>query len=87
MNISVYDTYVERPDGLRMHFDILVSSDLKDHETILGFGRNYLAAKGLPADNLKAEKCNYCHMESAYPTVAQEISAKGFSIIEMEHCN
>lgn len=87
MKISVYDTYVQRPDGLRMHFDILVPSDLKDSETILGFGRTYLVGKGLPSEILKAEKCNYCHMESAGSALQQEIAATGFAIIEMEHCN
>lgn len=86
MKISVYDTYVQRPDGMRMHFDILVPSDLKDQVTILGYGRAYLATKGLHSDSLKTEKCNYCHMESANPVVAQEIASIGFSIIEMENC-
>ncbi|MEQ1598680.1 MAG: DUF2024 family protein [Methylotenera sp.] len=86
MKISVYDTYVQRPDGLRMHFDILVESALKDQETILGYGRTYLASKGLPSESLKAEECNYCHMESPNPAVAQEIAATGFAIIEMENC-
>ncbi len=48
MKISVYDTYVKRPDGLRMHFDILVPSDLSNQETVLKFGKTYLAAKALP---------------------------------------
>jgi len=39
MQTSVYDTYVQRPDGRRMHFDILVPATLKDIETILGYCR------------------------------------------------
>jgi hypothetical protein len=87
MRISVYDTYVQRPDGRRMHFDILVPSDTSDREAVLAYGRTYLAAKGLAPSDLKAEKCNYCHMESANPEVAQEIATTGFAIIEMENCN
>ncbi len=87
MKISVYDTYVQRPDGLRMHFDILVPSELSDQAAVLRFGQTYLAAKGLPPSILKSEKCNFCHVESANAAVANEIAAKGFSIIEMEHCN
>ena len=87
MKISVYDTYVQRPDGLHMHFDILVPSELKHIETILGFGRTYLAAKGLPSEILEAEKCNYCHMESAGSAVEEEIEATGFAILEMENCS
>ncbi len=86
MQISVYDTYVQRPDGLRMHFDILVPSHISDREVVLQYGQRYLAAKGVAPDTLKAEKCNYCHMESAGPAVEQEIAAEGFAIIEMENC-
>jgi hypothetical protein len=86
MRISVYDTYVQRPDGLRMHFDILVSSDLSDQNAVLRYGHTYLVAKGLPPSILKSEKCNFCHMESANAAVEQEIAANGFAIIEMENC-
>jgi hypothetical protein len=86
MQISVYDTYVQRPDGRRMHFDILVPADIKDRETVLQYGRAYLAAKGLQATELKAEKCSYCHMESATAQVEQEIALRGFAILEMENC-
>jgi Domain of unknown function (DUF2024) len=86
MQISVYDTYVQRPDGLRMHFDILVPSDLSDQETVLKFGQTYLTAKGLPPSILKSEKCNFCHVEPGHAAVEQEITANGFAIIEMENC-
>jgi Domain of unknown function (DUF2024) len=87
MKISVYDTYVQRPDGARMHFDILVPSAMNDTEMVLRYGRAYLAAKGLPSSNLKAEKCNFCHMESASSATEQEIAAKGFAILEMANCS
>jgi Domain of unknown function (DUF2024) len=87
MKIAVYDTYVQRPDGRRMHFDVLVPSDLNDQAAVLSFGETYLAAKGLPVSILKSEKCNFCHVESANDTFKQEITAKGFAIIEMENCD
>lgn len=87
MRISVYDTYVQRPDGLRMHFDILVPAELNDQEKILSYGMTYLAAKGLPATVLKSEKCNFCHVESATTAVVGEILANGFAILEMENCS
>jgi hypothetical protein len=86
MQISVYDTYVQRPNGHRMHFDILVPAALKDIETVLNFGRTYLAAKGLPSTALKAEKCRYCHIESAEPMVEEELAKTGFAILELENC-
>jgi Domain of unknown function (DUF2024) len=86
MHISVYDTYVQRPDGLRMHFDILVPSDLRDLDTVLHYGKAYLTAKGLPPSILTSQKCNFCHMESANTAVEKDIISKGFAIIEMENC-
>ena len=43
MQIAVYDTYVRRNDGLLMHFDILVPATLNNQETVLDYGRKYLA--------------------------------------------
>ncbi|MDO9404883.1 MAG: DUF2024 family protein [Polaromonas sp.] len=87
MKISVFDTYVQRPDGRQMHFDILVPSDISDKSVILGYGQRYLAARGVPPTSLRAEKCQYCHMESANPNVQQEVESRGFAIIELENCN
>ncbi len=87
MEISVYDTYVQRPDGLRMHFDVLVPSDLSDQAIVLRYGQTFLASKGLPPSILKSEKCNFCHMEPATAAVEKEITANGFAIIEMENCD
>ena len=42
MKVSVWDTYVERRDGKTMHFDILVPSELKNEQTIYGYGKEYL---------------------------------------------
>jgi hypothetical protein len=86
MQVSVYDTYVQRPDGLRVHFDILVPSTVRDQETVLRSGHAYLTAKRLPPSILKSDKCNFCHMESAPAVIEQEIAAHGFAIIEMENC-
>ncbi|MEQ1595188.1 MAG: DUF2024 family protein [Casimicrobium sp.] len=86
MRISVYDTYAQRPDGLLMHFDVLVPSDLNDQAAVLRCGQTYLASKGLSPSILKSEKCNFCHTESANAAVEQEIVANSFAIIEMENC-
>jgi hypothetical protein len=39
MRVAVYDTYVTRPDGRVMNFDILVPEGFADMEAIYGFGR------------------------------------------------
>lgn len=87
MKISVYDTYVQRPDGRRMHFDILVAADASDQAAVLGYGQIYLAAKGLPPSILKSDKCNFCHVESADAAMEKQIASQGFAIIEMENCS
>ena len=86
MQIAVYDTYVQRPEGTRMHFDILVPADTQDHARILDYGRRYLAAKGIAPTALEARRCNYCHIESASPAVEQEVMTTGFAILELENC-
>lgn len=87
MQIAVFDTYVTRPDGRIMHFDILVPNQGKDLATVLQYGHLYLTTKGVPAENLTTRECRFCHIESASATVEQEVLAKGFAIIEMQHCD
>lgn len=89
VKIAVFDTYVNRSDGRRMHFDILVRDQEMDKEanTVLAHGRRYLTAKGIPADNLTASECRFCHVESAPPSVEAEINRTGFAIIELQNCD
>ncbi|MEK6350959.1 MAG: DUF2024 family protein [Burkholderia sp.] len=89
MKIAVFDTYVTRPDGRRMHFDILVRDqpDDKEPSRVLSHGRRYLAARGVPAVALEARECRFCHVESASPQVEAEIERIGFAIIELQHCD
>lgn len=89
MKIAVFDTYVQRPDGRRMHFDILVRDQEPDKSlsVVLAHGRRYLDSKRVPSDSLRAEECRFCHTESAPPEVEAEIERIGFAIIELEHCD
>lgn len=89
MKIAVFDTHVLRPDGRRMHFDILVRDQPPDNEpaTVLAHGRRYLAAKGVPAESLGTRECRFCHVESAPAPIEAEIHRTGFAIIEMENCD
>jgi hypothetical protein len=86
MQIAVYDTYVRRNDGLLMHFDILVPATLNDPEAVLGYGRTYLAGKGIAEDRLTTRECRFCHFESAPGELQEIISRDGYSILEMENC-
>jgi len=89
MQIAVFDTYVRRPDGRRMHFDVLVRDQGTDREpgVVLAHAREYLAAKGVSAENLSARECRFCHTEFAPPQIEAEIAQSGFAIIEMENCD
>ncbi|MDH3210092.1 MAG: DUF2024 family protein [Burkholderiaceae bacterium] len=87
MQIAVFDTYVRRPDGRRMHFDILVPNTNRDQATVTAFGRAYLASKNIPADTLVSEECRFCHFESASAEVEQDILRAGYSILEMQNCD
>lgn len=87
MKVSVYDTYVDRKDGKKMHFDILVQQGEKDVDKILNYGREYLATKQMADATLTTNESKFCHIEDAKPNVEADISSKGYSIVEMENCN
>ena len=87
MNVSVWDTYIQRIDGKIMHFDILVPSDLTNKETIFGFGKTYLKSKPFEVENLTSKECQFCHIEQVSDAIKSTIQNRGFYIIEMENCN
>ena len=87
MKVSVWDTYVQRSDGKTMHFDILVPSEFNDELRILDYGNSYLSNKTFETAKLITERCNFCHIEIASDAVIDDVSKKGYSIIEMENCN
>jgi hypothetical protein len=86
MQVAVYDTYVTRLDGQQMHFDILVSSALKNEATVHQYGQAYLATKGQAGQRLTALECQLCHIEQATDAVVEDIRQKGYHIIEMQGC-
>jgi Domain of unknown function (DUF2024) len=85
--IAVWDTYVRSKAGTLMHFDIVVPSEVKDTETIYGYGREYLKSKGQEGQALTARECRYCHTESATPAIQAAVSGTGYYILEMEGCD
>jgi hypothetical protein len=87
MKVSVWDTYVRREDGRKMHFDILVPSDLKEEHTVFGFGGDYLKTKSIENHSLTTNECRFCHIEHATEEMQEEIKKKGYTIIEMENCD
>ena len=87
MEVSVWDTYVKREDGKRMHFDILVPSSLNDKNTIFDFGISYLKSKPFKTGELTTNECKFCHVEEAPTNVVDAITKKGFYILEMQNCD
>lgn len=87
MEVSVWDTYVNREDGKRMHFDILVPSSLNDKDVIFGFGKKYLKTKPYKTGELTTKECRFCHVEEAPKNVADAIAKHGFYILEMQNCD
>lgn len=45
MKVAVWDTYVNKKDGSVMHFDIIAPDHMKDENTIIIFGKDYLQSK------------------------------------------
>lgn len=87
MKVSVWDTYVQRKDGRRMHFDILVPSDLKEPKTVFGFGNEYLKTNSVENHTLTTKECRFCHIEQASKEILEAIDKNGYAIIEMENCD
>ncbi len=86
MKVAVWDTYVKRPDGRIMHFDIIVP-DGTPQEKVYSFGLEYLRSKGLSKSTLTQKESRYCHSEMARSEVQKAISEKGYYIFEMENCD
>jgi hypothetical protein len=76
-----------REDGNRMHFDILVPSEMKDQKVIYSYGNTFLKGKPFKTGELTSSECQFCHIEQATPTVINQIEKNGYSILEMENCS
>jgi len=87
MKIAVWDTYVKREDGITMHFDILLSCDVKDEQAIFNFGLDYLKTKSIMSIEITANECRFCHIEQGTQEMIASINKKGYAIIEMANCN
>lgn len=85
MSIAVFDTYVFKNTGERMHFDILVPEGLEEN-LVYEYGKVYLKSKGLEGLDLSAKECRFCHIEHPDEKLEQVIERNGFAIIEMEGC-
>ncbi len=68
-----------------MHFDVLVPHGT-DADQAFSYGQEWLRSVGEEAENLKQERCNFCHSEPAGADVQKDIGAKGYYILKIEGC-
>ncbi|MFZ1807342.1 MAG: DUF2024 family protein [Cyclobacteriaceae bacterium] len=87
MKVAVWDTYVTRDNDQRMHFDILVPSELKDENAIYNYGKTFMKSKPFKTGELTSTECQFCHIEQATPDVVAQIEKEGYAIVEMENCD
>lgn len=85
MKIDVYDTYYTNDAGHTMHFDVFVPHGTEPDQA-LEFGRRWLSSIGEEGDQLRQEKCQFCHTQLSNPKVAELIESIGFYIYQMEGC-
>lgn len=84
MKVAVWDTYFHQPDGVTLHFDILVPETASDFAAVCAYGRQYLAGRGFPEAVLEASLCQFCHVEEPMEDMLTKIEQQGYSIVEME---
>ncbi|MEQ1744776.1 MAG: DUF2024 family protein [Saprospiraceae bacterium] len=82
MHVSVFDTYVRKPDGSTAHFDIIVPEGAAP-EQVLAFGKNHLAASGIAGD-ISAKECQFCHIEEPTADMLTDIERQGFYILALD---
>lgn len=85
MNCDVFDTYVTRENGQRMHFDVIVPSGTLP-TVAQAFGQAYLEAVGVTDGRVTAERCRFCHVEQATPEMERAIEEQGYFIVALEGC-
>ncbi|MCU4174025.1 DUF2024 family protein [Carboxylicivirga sp. N1Y90] len=87
MEVAVWDTYVLKEDGNKMHFDIVVREEEKNPDVIYKYGQAFLKGKSVVSELVTSKECEFCHIENASEKVAKDIEDKGYHIIEMENCD
>lgn len=79
MPVSVFDTYIRKPDGSTAHFDIIVPEGA-EADQVLVFGQSYLSGAGI-SGTISTKECRFCHIEEPTPEMYADIEAQGFHIL------
>jgi len=86
MECSVFDTWVDKKEGGKMHFDIIVPVNT-GLEAVLKFGNQYLEVKNQKGQPLDTKNCTFCHIEKADDRVESLILNEGHYILDMAGCD
>ncbi len=86
MKVAVWDTYVPKPDGTTMNFDIIVPETETNPEVIYGYGKAYLESKAMRNYPLASNHCSFCHIEKATDAMVDSIKQQGYYILELKNC-
>lgn len=84
MKVAVWDSYVKKNDGSVCHFDIIVPEEIKDTDTILRYGEDYLKKTDINDGQLSTDECQFCHFEEPDSDMLESIMQSGYYILEME---
>lgn len=82
MPVSVFDTYIRKPDGSTAHFDVIVP-DGTEAEKVLAFGKIHLEETGVTGE-ISAKECQFCHIEEPTPEMLADIGARGYHILTFD---
>ena len=61
MNVQVFDTHVRTLEGAYLHFDVLIEG--QDQELDARHARDWLASRGVMAEDVAQSRCQFCHSE------------------------
>ena len=86
MKYAVYDTWIDKKEGGKMHFDIIVPEDAT-MDRVIEFGKVYLETKAQENQPLNTKNCVFCHLELGSDLMTNQIEEKGYFILEMQGCN
>ena len=85
MECAVYDKYITKKDGERMHFDVIVESSTP-HEKAIEYGKQYLKSAGQDGQKMTQEECQFCHVQEAPMVVEKSLNQNGYFIQKIEGC-
>ena len=76
-SVAIWDTYVTKPDGSIVHFDIVVPKTT-DEKQVQKYCAEAMAVKKI---TMKAKQCSFCHIDNNTEEWADSITKKGYHII------